>query len=84
MFELGFEEGVELISVAIKKRDEEKLFMRWVSGGYEQLFSLDEYKKKFTGEENPNTGEEMPSDVQEIEAIMQKVKGIIGKIRGDI
>lgn len=71
---LPFEEGIEILSVAQRMNNEEKLFMRWAIS-YQTFMEYDQFKREV------NVNENVIDDRSEDE-ILDSVRVILGDING--
>lgn len=75
---LPFEEGIEILSVAQRMNNEEKLFMRWAIS-YQTFMKYDQFKREVNVNENVN--ENVIDDRNEDE-ILDSVRVILGDRNG--
>lgn len=68
---MPFQEGIELIHEAYKKKADEDIYLRWIIGHYDYESTLDEFKRELNVDKQREPVKEQTED-----EILEKVKRI--------
>jgi len=73
IFSLEIAEAMEQIYTAIQQDNEEKMLLRWITGGYERIMSFTDFKEKL----NTYTDNNQTFDARTETEILEDVRNIL-------